>query len=64
MAVGDEHVLLKDTDDHVPEITTGTAAPSAAPGKIGDIYIDTVNKNVYIAVGSTDAGDFELMNGP
>lgn len=45
-----------------PSISTGTAAPSITPSKIGDIYVDTTNKNVYIAIGTSTAGDFELMN--
>lgn len=45
-----------------PSISTGTAVPTTTPSKIGDIFIDTTNKNVYISVGTTDSGDWEHMN--
>lgn len=48
---------------HIPHISEGNGAPSSAPGKKGDIYIDLTNKHVYISVGSTDSGDWENMNG-
>ena len=45
-----------------PNISTGTAVPTTTPSKIGDMFVDTTNKNVYIAVGTTDSGDWEHMN--
>lgn len=62
MAVGDIHNLLRDTEDRIPHVFTGTAPPSTTPLKIGDIFVDTTNKLVYIAVGTSAAGDWELMN--
>ena len=52
------------TYEYIEPIVTGTAAPTVTPGFIGQTYIDTTNKSVYVAVGATDSGDFELMNGP
>lgn len=53
---------LHEEEARIPHVSTGTAPPSVAPSKVGDIYIDTVNKRVYIAVNTGDAGDWELMN--
>lgn len=55
-----DHLHREHTD--IPHVTTGTTAPSTAPDKIGDIYINTTGKLVYIAIGDTDSGDWELMN--
>lgn len=41
---------------------TGTAAPTDAPAFIGQHYIDTAAKDVYVAVGTTDSGDWELLD--
>ena len=48
--------------DNVPLISTGTAAPGTTPAKVGDIFVDTTNKNVYISVGTTNSSDWEHMN--
>lgn len=53
---------LHEEEDRIPHVSTGSGAPSAAPAKVGDIYVDTTNKLVYIAVATGDAGDWELMN--
>lgn len=41
------------------DVLTGTAAPSAAPNFVGQTYIDTQNKNVYKAVGTSSAADWK-----
>lgn len=41
----------------------GTAAPSVTPNFIGQLFIDTTNKNIYAAIGTTGALDWELLNG-
>ena len=53
---------LHEEEDRIPHVSTGTAPPSTAPAKVGDVYIDTTNKRAYIAMGTTDAGDWELLN--
>lgn len=45
-----------------PGISSGIVAPTSTPGKIGDIYVDTVLRQVYIAVGTANSADWELMN--
>lgn len=53
---------LHEEEARIPHVFTGTAPPSTTPLKIGDIFVDTTNKRVYIAVGTSAAGDWELMN--
>jgi hypothetical protein len=45
-----------------PNISSGTAAPSSTPTKVGDIYIDTNNKKLYFAVGILSSADWEIAN--
>lgn len=44
-----------------PMILTGTTAPSDAPDFVGQQYIDTTNKNVYLAVGNSASSDWKLQ---
>lgn len=44
-----------------PMILTGTTAPSTAPDFVGQQYIDTTNKNVYLAVGNSALSDWKLL---
>lgn len=53
---------LHEEEARIPHISTGTAAPGTTPAKTGDIFVDTTNKKVYIAVGTAGSGDWELMN--
>lgn len=39
-------------------VTTGSGAPTMAPTKITAQYIDTKNKNVYIATGNSLVTDW------
>lgn len=41
------------------DVLTGIAAPSIAPNFVGQTYIDTRNKNVYKAVGTSSAADWK-----
>lgn len=49
-------------DGVTPSITSGTSAPSSTPGKIGDIYVDTSNKKLYFAAGTTSSSDWIIAN--
>lgn len=42
-------------------ILTGTAEPSTAPDFVGQKYIDTTNKNAYLAVGNSAASDWKQI---
>lgn len=44
-----------------PVISSGAGAPAVAPGKIGDMYIDTTAGKVYVAKGTTLA-DWVAVN--
>jgi hypothetical protein len=39
--------------------TTGAGAPIAAPSKVGDFYIDTTSKILYVAMGTAAASDWK-----
>lgn len=41
------------------DVLTGIAAPSIAPNFVGQTYIDTQNKNVYKATGTSSAADWK-----
>lgn len=45
-----------------PAITSGTAAPTSTPGKIGDIYVDTLAHYIYMADGTDGSGNWVLLN--
>jgi hypothetical protein len=45
-----------------PTISSGTTAPATTPAKVGDIYVDTVNKILWIAVGAGSSADWEATN--
>lgn len=45
-----------------PLVFTGTAAPLSTPINIGDIYVDTVNKKLYFATGTTSSADWTISN--
>ena len=53
---------LHEDEARIPHISTGTVAPSTAPAKVGDVYVNTTSKLVYIAIGTGGSGDWELMN--
>ena len=44
-------------------ILTGSGAPSVAPDFVGQLYIDSTNKHVYVSVATSDSGDWENVNG-
>ncbi len=41
--------------------TTGSGAPVGTPTTLGAFYIDTTNKNVYVAVGTASAADWKIL---
>lgn len=44
-----------------PDTMTGEAAPTTVPNFVGQTYIDTVNKNIYRAVGTSSAADWKIV---
>ena len=58
----DDREVVFQTLISTPNTIEGTAAPTITPKNIGDKFIDTANKKVYISVGTDTDGDWELMN--
>lgn len=50
-------------EDAVTLVSIGTAAPATTPATVGDIFVDTANDNVYIAVGIASSADWVQVNG-
>jgi hypothetical protein len=56
---------IKRFDSTVPYIRipdTGAAAPISIPQYIGQTYIDTTNKKIYQAVGTSSSADWVMLN--
>lgn len=49
-------------DTQAPTVSTGTAAPATTPTKVGDIFVDTTNKKLYFATGTTNSSDWTIAN--
>lgn len=41
--------------------TTGAGAPSSTPANVGDTYIDTTNKKMYVAMGTSSSSDWKKV---
>ena len=50
---------LHEEENRISHISTGTAPPTTTPSKVGDKFIDTTNKKVYTALGTSGSGDWE-----
>lgn len=46
----------------LPVVSSGTSAPESTPGKVGDIYIDTTGKKIYVSTGTTTSSDWTILN--
>lgn len=53
---------LVNGDSVYPNILFGSSAPSSVPNKIGNIYVNTSSKKVYISTGTSSAGDWTELN--
>ena len=42
-------------------VSTGIVAPSVAPTTVGNIYIDTANLKMYIAMGTSAVSDWKKV---
>ena len=51
-----------DGDTVYPNIESGTSAPSSTPSKVGDMYVDTSAKKLYIATGTSSSSDWTITN--
>lgn len=43
-------------------VSSGTTAPSSTPVAVGQMYVDTTAKKVYVSVGTTSSADWSLLN--
>lgn len=41
---------------------TGTAAPVTTPVRVGQQFIDTTNKKIYVATGTSSSSDWTILN--
>jgi hypothetical protein len=46
------------SNNGVPNVTSGTTAPTSTPAKIGDIYVDTTTPTMYFAKGTSSVSDW------
>ena len=53
---------INELDTEKPTISSGGAAPVSTPGKVGDIYVDTVNLKLYFAAGIASSADWIAAN--
>lgn len=53
---------IKSNLEKVPVILFGIAAPTNKPSKPGDIFIDTVNKKIYMSKDIESSSDWQLLN--
>lgn len=45
-----------------PTIYTGILPPTSTPTKVGDTFVDTIAKKIYVSVGTTSAADWIILN--
>jgi hypothetical protein len=43
-------------------MTFGTAAPSTTPTAVGNFFLDTTNKKLYVATGTASSANWEILN--
>ena len=52
------HRLLVD----LLNVSSGSGAPATTPSAIGQMYVDTNGKKIYFATGTTNSGDWTIVN--
>ena len=45
-----------------PAVFTGLLAPTTTPSVVGDMFIDTVAKKIYVATGIASSSDWTIVN--
>lgn len=43
-------------------MTFGTAAPTSTPTAVGNFFLDTTNKKLYVATGTASSSDWTILN--
>ncbi len=57
---GDWNSMVTDQKSR-SKVSTGAGAPSSTPTMAGAIYIDTTNKKMYIAMGTSSSSDWKKV---
>jgi len=58
----DNDAYLKTQTDASAIISSGSGAPSSTPSKVGNLYVDTTNKILYAAAGTSSSADWIIQN--
>jgi hypothetical protein len=53
---------INELDTEKPQISSGIIAPTFTPTRVGNIYVDTVAKKLYFAVGIASSADWIIAN--
>ncbi|HYE72635.1 MAG TPA: hypothetical protein VEF04_04855 [Blastocatellia bacterium] len=53
---------LGDATDLLAGTLTGTAAPATTPNYVGQYFVDTNNKKLYVATGTSSSSDWTILN--
>lgn len=51
-----------DTDDLATVALNGTDVPASTPVYVGQFYVDTSGKKLYVATGTTNSSDWTILN--
>ena len=43
-------------------VSSGSGAPSSTPTVVGEFYIDTSGKKMYVSMGTTNSNDWVIQN--
>jgi hypothetical protein len=54
--------LVAAVQTEAPTISSGIVPPTSIPGKVGNIYVDTVAKKIYCATGTSASTDWQILN--
>lgn len=46
----------------IQNVTIGIAVPATTPVKVGDVFIDTVNKKVYYGMATSSSSSWVILN--
>lgn len=45
-----------------PQVSSGILPPTTTPTKVGNMFVDTIARKVYVAVDTTNSADWEILN--
>lgn len=59
---GDQVYVFPDSTGYFSIVTSGVGAPASTPSALGQIYIATGTSKVYCSTGTTNSGDWRILN--